>query len=214
MHWLWCSGYWGKSDLLGTGYIRRSTHCENRWRVITNNIIVTDTSLQESRGIVRSTECRQGRCDKNKGQSRVAFKNAYWEILLVSASYVTITISRNGGQCLSRFNEITCSPFDISLMGSSRTDLIPCNIADASEFTLSALVIEEDKLNAPQTSCWCSSKCNGKFKKSVVLSLYYNVEISHSVQGQSTLSRSFVSSYKGEHIIRDANNQLEFQRLT
>ena len=43
----------------------------------------------------------------------------------------------------------------------------------------------------------------------MVLCLYYNVEISHGVQGQSTLSGSFILSYEGEYTSRDANNQLE-----
>ena len=156
----------------------------------------------------------------------VTFKDVYGEMPLMSASDPSITISRNGSQYSSTevqtitisadkpsvyevqsvVVESSCGTFDISFIGSS-TDLIPCNFADKSKFTSSAVVIEDElialrnvkaRVDAVESATGDSNN-PWEFKVTffepvgpLPLLDSNDVEISQIVQGELTLSGSFV----------------------
>ena len=99
-----------------------------------------------SSGFVGSTPRRQSRCDDNKGQSQVAFPFSllHSRLLMERWNWCLLLMLRNGGQYSSTVVqsitisadkpfaykvqsivvESSCSTFDISITGSSRTDSI------------------------------------------------------------------------------------------
>jgi hypothetical protein len=162
----------------------------------------------------------------------VTFKQVYGEMPLLTSSDPSIVVSRNGGQYSStEVQTITisadkpfvyevqtislnsCSTFDVSFMGSSTTNSVPCNFLDASEFAASSSMLQ-DELNAlPNVKVrvdTASSASQGdanpwQFRVTFLepvgalpLLESNDAEVTQIIQGQSTLDGSFVLSYEGQ----------------
>ena len=108
----------------------------------------------------------------------------------------------------------SCITFTVSFMGSSETNTIPCSFADESEFTASASLLERElnalpdiKVRVDADRSFIEDGSNfSQFKVtflepvgSLPLMESDHAEVSQVVQGESTLSGSFVLSYEGEY---------------
>eukprot|EP00804_Cyclotella_cryptica_P021433 CCRYP_005783-RA/>CCRYP_005783-RA protein AED:0.00 eAED:0.00 QI:831/1/1/1/1/1/3/2372/6166 len=126
----------------------------------------------------------------------------------------------------------SCSTFDLSFMSDSKTNSISCNFADISEASIAVSTLQDELNNLSNVKVHVDTRVSGsgeadnpwQFKVTFIepvgplpLLNSGDVEISQVVQGESTLSGSFVISYEGKYsadipfdaTARDVKNKLE-----